>query len=87
MMSFKPIKNKIAVEIIEAEDKTAGGILLAPTSKDKPYKGKVINVGSEVENLKPGDVVYFSKYAGTEIKVNNKRCKVLIEKDILGVEE
>jgi chaperonin GroES len=94
MASLKPLRDKVVVERSEAEEKTAGGIVLPDTAKDKPKQGTVIAVGpgrvldnGEVKALevKKGDRVLFGGFAGTEVKLDNKEYLVLGESEILAV--
>jgi chaperonin GroES len=94
MASLKPLRDKVVVERSEAEQKTAGGILLPDTAKDKPKEGTVVAVGpgrildnGEVKALevKKGDRVLFGGFAGTEIKVDGKELLILSESEILAV--
>jgi chaperonin GroES len=92
--SLKPLRDKVVVERSEAEEKTAGGILLPDTAKDKPKQGTIIAVGpgrvlenGEVKALevKKGDKVLFGSYAGSEVKVDGKDYLIMNESDILAV--
>lgn len=92
-MKIRPLDDRIVVEPMEAEEKTAGGIVLPDTAKEKPQKGKVVAVGdgkllddgSRGElSLKKGDVVLYSKYGGTEIKVEGKELLIMRESDVLA---
>lgn len=94
MASLKPLRDKVVVERSEAEEKTAGGIVLPDTAKDKPKQGTVIAVGpgrvlenGEVKALevKKGDKVLFGSYAGSEVKVDGKDYLIMNESDILAV--
>lgn len=94
--NLRPIQDKVIVERLEAEEKTAGGIVLPDTAKDKPQQGKVIAVGpgKVLENgqlrepeVKKGDRVIFGSYAGSEVKVNDKTYLVMSESEILAVVE
>ena len=96
MASLKPLRDRVVVERAEAEEKTAGGIVLPEAAKDKPKEGKVIAVGpgrvldnGEVKPLevKKGDKVLFSAYAGNDVKVNNNEYLILNESEILAVIE
>ena len=89
-----PLNDKIVVERLEAEDKTAGGIILPDTAKEKPKQGKVLALGDgkSLENgkraefqVKVNDRVLFTSYAGTEVTVDNKEYLILTEDDILAV--
>ncbi len=93
-LSLKPLGNRVVVEPIEQEDVTAGGIVLPETSKEKPQKGTILSIGPGERDedgdripmdVKAGDTVLFAKYAGTEIKINNKKLLILKESDILGI--
>ncbi|MFS8512884.1 MAG: co-chaperone GroES [Planifilum fulgidum] len=92
---MKPLGDRIVLEAIEKEEKTASGIVLPDTAKEKPQEGRVIAVGSgrwengqkiELE-VKVGDRVIFSKYAGTEVKVGDKEYLILRESDVLAIVE
>lgn len=93
-IAFKPLFDKVLVERLEAESKTAGGLIIPDTAKEKPMQGKVIAVGEGARNdcgqlipmtVKPGDVVLFGKWAGNEIKIDNKDYLVVKESDIIGI--
>ncbi len=95
-IAFKPLFDKVLVERLEAESKTASGLIIPDTAKEKPMQGKVIAVGegsrSECGSLvpmtvKPGDVVLFGKWAGNEVKIDNKDYLVIKESDIIGIFE
>ena len=92
--SLKPLRDKVVVERSEAEQKTAGGILLPDTAKDKPKEGTVVAVGpgrilenGETKGLevKKGDRVLFGGFAGTEVKLDGKELLILSESEILAV--
>lgn len=91
----KPLADRVVVRPLDREEKTASGILLPDTAKEKPQEGEVVAVGAgRVEDgkrveleVKVGDRVIFSKYAGTEIKVNNDDVLILRESDILAIVE
>lgn len=96
MAVLKPLRDKVVIERSEAEEKTAGGIVLPDTAKDKPKQGRVISVGSGklLENgtvkqldVKKGDKILFSSYAGTEVKVDDKEYLIVSESEILAVVE
>jgi len=95
-MKIRPLGDKVLVERVEAESKTAGGIVLPDTAKEKPQRGKVVSVGEgkTLENgtrkemqVKKGDTVLFTSYAGTEIKVDGKEYLIMDESDIMAVIE
>ena len=83
-MSFKPLMDRVLVELIEDEKKTESGIIIPDTAKEKPQRGKVVSVGEDVELVKEGDEVIFAKYSGNELKFDNKDYIVLKEDEILG---
>jgi len=95
-ITLKPLGNRVVVEPIEQEEVTAGGIVLPDTAKEKPQKGKVLSVGPGERDeegkripldVKEGDTVLFAKYAGTEIKIDNKKLLILRESDLLAIVE
>ena len=94
-MKVWPLGDRILVEPLEAEQKTASGIIIPDTAKEKPQQGKVVAIGSGKMvgdkkvplEVKVGDKVMFSKYGGDEIKVEGKELKILQESDILAVIE
>lgn len=95
-MNLKPLGSRVLVEPIEAEEVTAGGIVLPETAKEKPQKGKVLSVGPGdrdedgdriAMDVKKDDVVLFAKYGGTEIKVDGKKLLILRESDLLAIVE
>jgi len=92
-MAIRPLDDRVVVEPLEAEEKTAGGILLPDTAKQKPQRGKVIAVGpGKVRetgdrvalSVKVGDEILYGKYSGSEVEVNGKEFKILREGDILA---
>jgi chaperonin GroES len=101
-MRLKPLYDRVVVKQLDAEEKTAGGVLLPDSAREKPAKGKVVAVGPGVRNateqgeivdgrlfplsVKVGDVVWYGKYTGTDVKVSGEELKILRERDILGVE-
>jgi chaperonin GroES len=95
-MKIRPLGDKVLVERVEAESKTAGGIVLPDTAKEKPQRGRVVSVGEgkmldngtrkEIQ-VKKGDTVLFTSYAGTEIKVDGKEYLIMDESDIMAVIE
>ena len=95
-INFKPLGDRLVVEPLEQEERTATGIVLPETAKEKPQKGTVLAVGPGARDDKGqrivmdpqvGDVVLFAKYAGTEIKVDGKKLLILKETDILAIVE
>ena len=85
MAKLKPLGHKVVVERTQAVDKTAGGIVIPDTAKEKPEQGKVVAVGKDVEEIKVGDVIVFGNFAATEVKVDGKEYLVVREKEILAV--
>lgn len=95
-MKIRPLHDRVIVRRTEEERKTAGGIVIPDTAKEKPVQGEVIAVGKGklLENgeirpldVKPGDKVLFGKYSGTEVKVGSEELLVMREEDIMGVVE
>ncbi len=95
-MNIKPLGDRVVIKLIEIEEKTASGIVLPDTVKEKPQHGEVLAVGSGkvFENgekvpmeVKVGDKVLYSKFAGTEFKQNGEELLILNERDILGIIE
>ena len=96
-LNLRPLADRVVVEPIEREETFAGGALVLPeTAKEKPQQGEVVAAGPGRQDddgdripmeVKTGDVVLFAKYAGTEIKLNNKKLLILKESDILAVVE
>lgn len=88
-VNVKPLADRVLVEPSQAEQKTAGGIIIPDTAKEKPQKGTVVAVGpgkkDEPMNVKVGDVVLYGKYAGTEISVEGKDLLIMRESDIFAV--
>ena len=95
-MKVKPLGDRILVKRIEAEEKTKGGIVLPDTAKEKPKEGKVVAVGrgktldsGELSplNVKDGDRIIFSSYAGTEVKIDGEEYLIMKEDDVLAIVE
>lgn len=93
-MNLKPLADRVVVEVLEEKEKSVGGIVLPDTAKEKPQEGKVVAVGPGkiLDNgekrpleVKVGDRVIFSKYAGTEVKVDDKEYLIMKESDILAI--
>jgi chaperonin GroES len=92
-LNIRPLDDRVVIEPLEAEDKTPGGIVIPDTAKEKPIKGRIVAVGAGkvLENgkrlepvVKKGDQVIFSKYGGTEYKVQGKEYLIMRESDILA---
>jgi chaperonin GroES len=95
-MSFRPLHDRVLVRRVEAEEKTAGGIIIPDSAKEKPAEGEVIAVGAGnrdetgklVElDVKAGDRILFGKWSGTEVKIDGEDLLIMKESDILGVIE
>lgn len=86
-IKFKPLKERVFVSYSEEIEKTAGGLYIPDAAKEKPQKGRVEAVGSEVKNVKPGDSILFDKYSGSKITMDNIEYLILKEEDILGILE
>jgi len=95
-MQFRPLHDRVVVRRIEADQKTAGGIIIPDTAQEKPQEGEVVSVGPGARNdrgelitteLKPGDRVLFGKWSGTEVKIDGKDLLIMKESDIMGVIE
>ena len=96
IMSLRPLQDRIIVERLSEDEKTAGGIIIPDTAKEKPQRGKVVAVGKgkiledgtvRPLEVKAGDVVLFGKYAGTEIKIDANERLIMREDDVLAVVE
>ena len=90
-MTVKPLGDRVLIKRLEAEEKTKGGIILAGAAKEQPQMAEVLAVGPGTEDVKmevkAGDKVIFSKYAGTEIKVDEEELIIMSQKDILAIVE
>jgi chaperonin GroES len=95
-MHFRPLHDRVLVRRIEAEEKTAGGIIIPDTAKEKPQDGEIIAAGPGARNeqgqlipidVKPGDRVLFGKWSGTEVKIDGQDYLIMKESDLLGVVE
>ncbi len=95
-MTFRPLHDRILVRRIEADEKTAGGIIIPDTAKEKPQEGEVIAVGPGARNeagqlqpldVKIGDRILFGKWSGTEIKLDGQDLIIMKESDVMGVIE
>ena len=93
-MKFRPLHDRVVVQRVKEESKTAGGIIIPDTAKEKPSEGKVVAVGSGARDesgklvpldVKKGDVVLFGKWGGTEVTIDGKELLIMKESDIMGV--
>ncbi|EIM30328.1 co-chaperone GroES [Microvirga lotononidis] len=95
-MTFRPLHDRVVVRRIEAEEKTAGGIIIPDTAKEKPQEGEVVAVGHGTRDesgkvaaldVKAGDRVLFGKWSGTEVRIDGQDLLIMKESDIMGVLE
>ena len=95
-MTFRPLHDRVLVEPLDAEEKTAGGIIIPDTAQEKPMEGKIVAVGNGYKNdegkitpldVKKGETVLYGKFAGTEVRVDGKDLLIVKETDILAVIE
>jgi chaperonin GroES len=93
-MKFRPLHDRIVVKRLDAEEKTAGGIIIPDTAKEKPMEGEVIAVGPGARNeqgalvaldVKAGDRVLFGKWSGTEVKIDGQDLLIMKESDVMGI--
>jgi chaperonin GroES len=95
-MHFRPLHDRVVVRRIDAEEKTAGGIIIPDTAKEKPQEGEIIAAGPGTRNeqaqlvpldVKAGDRVLFGKWSGTEVKIDGQDLLIMKESDLLGIVE
>ncbi len=93
-MAFRPLHDRVLVRRIEEDEKTAGGIIIPDTAKEKPQQGEVVAVGAGARDddgdlipldVKAGDKILFGKWSGSEVKVDNEELLIMKESDILGI--
>jgi chaperonin GroES len=93
-MTFRPLHDRVVVKALDAEEKTAGGIIIPDTAQEKPMQGKVIAVGpggrgDDGKLIKPdvkkGDVILYGKWSGTEVKIDGEDLLIMKESDIMGI--
>ena len=93
-MKFRPLHDRVLIEVLDSEEKTAGGIIIPDSAKEKPQEGKVVAVGPGAKtedgktvkmDVKIGDRVLFGKWSGTEVKIDGKEYSIMKESDIMGV--
>ncbi|OKH87093.1 MULTISPECIES: co-chaperone GroES [Thalassospira] len=93
-MKFRPLHDRVLVRRVESDTKTAGGIIIPDTAKEKPQEGEVVAVGSGVRkedgslvalDVKAGDKVLFGKWSGTEVKLDGEELLIMKESDIMGI--
>jgi chaperonin GroES len=95
-MKFRPLHDRVVVRRIEQQEKTAGGIIIPDTAKEKPMEGEIVAVGPGGRDeagklipidLKPGDRILFGKWSGTEVKIDGEELLIMKESDVMGVIE
>ncbi len=95
-MKFRPLHDRVVVRRLDADEKTAGGIIIPDTAKEKPMEGEILAVGPGARDesgkvaeldVKPGDRVIFGKWSGTEVKIDGEDLLIMKETDIMGVLE
>jgi chaperonin GroES len=95
-MKFRPLHDRVVVRRLNAEEKTAGGIIIPDTAKEKPMEGEIVAAGPGARNeagqlveldVKPGDRILFGKWSGTEVKIDGEELLIMKESDIMGIIE
>ena len=95
-MKFRPLHDRVVVRRIESEDRTAGGIIIPDTAKEKPQEGEIIAVGPGARDeagklvpldVKAGDRILFGKWSGTEVKIDGEDLLIMKESDVMGIIE
>ncbi|MES1973807.1 MAG: co-chaperone GroES [Pseudomonadota bacterium] len=93
-MTFRPLHDRVLVRRIEAVERTAGGIIIPETAKEKPQEGEIVSVGTGIRaedgtitplDVKAGDKILFGKWSGTEVKIDGEDLLIMKESDVLGV--
>jgi chaperonin GroES len=93
-MTFRPLHDRVLIRRIEAQEKTAGGIIIPDTAQEKPQEGEVVSVGTGARgedgkitplDLKAGDKILFGKWSGSEVKLNGEDLIIMKESDVLGI--
>ena len=93
-MKFKPLHDRVLIEVLDGSEKTAGGIIIPDTAQENPQEGKVVAVGGGAKtedgkiipmDVKVGDKVLFGKWSGTEVKIDGKEYNIMKESDIMGI--
>ena len=93
-MKFRPLHDRVLIEVLDGEEKTSGGIIIPDTAKEKPQEGKVVAIGSGTRtedgkvlpmDVNVGDKVLFGKWSGTEVKIDGKEYSIMKESDIMGI--
>ena len=93
-MKFKPLHDRVLIEVLDSNEKTSGGIIIPDTAQEKPMEGEVLEVGSGARDesgklvpldVKKGDKILFGKWSGTEVKMNGEEYLIMKESDIMGI--
>ena len=93
-MKFRPLHDRVVVERLDSDEKTAGGIIIPDSAQEKPMQGKILAVGGGARDdngkiqpldVKQGDTVLFGKWSGTEVKIDGKDLLIMKESDIMGI--
>ena len=93
-MKFRPLHDRVLIKVLDSDEKTAGGIIIPDTAKEKPQEGEVVAVGPGAKSedgkispmdVKVGDIVLFGKLSGTEIKIDGTEYSIMKESDIMGI--
>ena len=93
-MKFRPLHDRVLIEVLDSEEKTSGGIIIPDTAKEKPQEGEVVGVGPGAKSedgkivpmdVKVGDNVLFGKWSGTEVKIDGTEYSIMKESDIMGI--
>ena len=93
-MKFRPLHDRVLIKVLDSDEKTAGGIIIPDTAKEKPQEGEVVAVGPGAKSedgkispmdVKVGDIVLFGKWSGTEVKINETEYSIMKESDIMGI--
>ena len=93
-MKFKPLHDRVVVERLDSDEKTAGGIIIPDSAQEKPMQGKILAIGSGARDdsgkiqpldVKDGDTILFGKWSGTEVKIDGKDLLIMKESDIMGI--
>ena len=93
-MKFRPLHDRVLIKVLDGEEKTAGGIIIPDTAKEKPQEGEIMAVGPGTKtddgkilpmDVKVGDIVLFGKWSGTEVKIDGTEYSIMKESDIMGI--
>ena len=86
-MKFRPLHDRVLIEVLDSEEKTSGGIIIPDTAKEKPKQGKVVAVGPDAkkDGISEGDTVVFADFSGMEITIEGQEYLILLSKEILGL--